>query len=103
MREFVDVNGDTWVATALEEETPRYHGRWFLVFHPQGDPSRILAMPEVRWQNRHTAERTLNAMGRFELRRRIHLLLEREHLERGASPETGALVGRVRAINANAG
>jgi hypothetical protein len=42
-------------------------------------------------------------MGEFELRRRIHLLLEREHLERGASPDTGATQGRDRGVNVNAG
>ena len=103
MREFTDSNGETWVATALEEDTPRHHGRWFLVFHPQGDDTRLLPMPEIRWQNRPTAERTLRAMGEFELRRRIHLLLEREHLERGASPDTGATQGRERGVNVNAG
>jgi hypothetical protein len=103
MREFVDVNGDAWVATALEEDTPRHHGRWFLVFHPRGDDQRWLPMPEVRWQNRPTAERTLRTMGEFELRRRIHLLLEREHQERGASPDSGGMQGRERAVNVNAG
>jgi hypothetical protein len=103
MREFTDVNGDAWVATALEEDTPRHHGRWFLVFHPAGNEERLLPMPEVRWQNRPTGERTLRAMGEFELRRRLHLLLEREHLEPGASPDTGAQQGRSRDINVNAG
>ncbi len=103
MREFTDANGDSWVATAIEEATPRHHGRWYLIFHPQGDPQHILPMEEVRWQNLPTAERTLRTMGAFELRRRIHLLLEREHMERGASPETGATQGRERDVNVNAG
>lgn len=103
MREFTDANGDAWVATALEEDTPRHHGRWFLVFHPAGDSERVLQMPEVRWQTLQTAERTLRAMGTFELRRRIHLLLERELVEPGASPESGAQQGRDRDINVNAG
>jgi hypothetical protein len=103
MRKFTDANGDAWVATALEEDTPRHHGRWFLIFHPAGDAERVLAMPEVRWQNLPTAERTLRTMGTFELRRRLHLLLERELLEPGASPETGAQVGRNAEVNVNAG
>jgi hypothetical protein len=103
MKEFTDSNGDAWVATALEEDTPRHHGRWFLVFHPAGNSERLLAMPEVRWQNLPTAERTLRTMGTFELRRRLHLLLERELIEAGASPETGATQGRERDVNVNAG
>jgi hypothetical protein len=103
MKEFTDSNGDAWVATALEEDTPRYHGKWFLVFHPATDNTRILAMPEVRWHNLPTAERTLATMGTFELRRRLHLLLERELVEHGASPETGAMQGRERDVNVNAG
>jgi hypothetical protein len=26
-----------WVASARQEDTPRHHGRWFLVFHPADD------------------------------------------------------------------
>ena len=103
MKEFTDDRDGGWVATAREEETPRHHGRWYLVFHPAGDESRKLVMPEVRWQSRRSAERTLNTMSVFELLRRLHLLLERELVEAGASPETGALQGRERAVNINAG
>jgi len=103
MKEFTDERGATWVATAYEEDTPRHHGRWFLVFQAGGNAARELEMPEVRWQTRRSAERTLNTMSDFELRRRLHLLLEREQAELGASPETGAQQGRERAINVNAG
>ena len=103
MKEFTDANGDAWVVTALEEETPRHFGRWFMVFHPAGNDTRLLPMGEVRWQNRPTAERTLKVMGEFELRRRLDLVLEREHMEAGASPETGAMQGRERDVNVNAG
>ena len=54
MKEFTDEQGDMWVASAREEDTPRHHGRWYLVFHPAGDADGILAMPEVRWQSRRS-------------------------------------------------
>ena len=103
MKEFTDEQGDMWVASAREEDTPRHHGRWYLVFHPAGDADGILAMPEVRWQSRRSAVRTLNTMSVFELRRRLHLRLERELTEAGASPVTGAIQGRDRDANVNAG
>ena len=37
-----------------------------------------------------SAERTLRTMSEFELRRRLHMVLERLGLEEGASPELGA-------------
>jgi len=71
MIEFQDTAGGTWVATAEEEETPRHHGRWHMVFHPAGDPANLYPAGEVRWQTRATAERTLRTMSLFELRRRL--------------------------------
>jgi hypothetical protein len=104
MKTFTDHHGRAWMATALEEETPRHHGRWYLVFHPADDETRTLAMPEVRWQTRATAERTLRTMSQFELRRRVHLLLERDLVEEGATPDGGASPGTLRVrTNASAG
>jgi hypothetical protein len=71
MLEFQDDNGDDWVASAREELTPRHHGRWYLVFQPLGANDSALAMPEVRWQTRASAQRTLRTMSLFELRRRL--------------------------------
>ena len=96
MKTFQDEHGGTWVATAREESTPRHHGRWYLVFHPTSDEDRLLAMPEVRWQTYASARRTLATMSDFELRRRLHLLFERELSEVGASPSTGAQLGITR-------
>jgi hypothetical protein len=90
MKEFADGSGSRWVASAREEQTPRHHGRWFLVFHPAGDDGAPLSMPEVRWQTRATAARTLQTMSDFELRRRLQVVRERALLEAGASPVTGA-------------
>lgn len=71
MREFTDERGAVWVADAREEETPRHHGRWYLVFHTPGESDAVLSMPEVRWQTSATAARTLRTMSVFELRRRL--------------------------------
>ena len=104
MKTFADHHGRAWVATAHEELTPRHHGRWYLVFQPADDENRVLAMPEVRWQTRATAERTLRTMSEFELRRRLHLLLERDLVEEGATPWGGAAPGTPRTrTNASAG
>jgi hypothetical protein len=104
MRTFNDEHGRAWIADAREENTPRHHGRWYLVFRDERDEARVLPMPEVRWQTRATAQRTLATMSEFELRRRLHLLFERALAESGASPETGAQPGIARArTNVNAG
>lgn len=88
MKTFSEESGAQWVASAREENTPRHHGRWYLVFEaPDGS---VLPMPEVRWQTRATAERTLLTMSDFELRRRLHIVRERALLEHGASPQSGA-------------
>jgi hypothetical protein len=89
MKRFSDEDGGAWVASARQEDTPRHHGRWYLVFHPADDDANIASMPEVRWQTRATAERTLLTMSDFELRRRLHIVRERALREQGASPTTG--------------
>ncbi len=71
MRDFTDEQGGVWTATAIEEETPRHHGRWVLFFHPRGAETPRLPAPEVRWQSRPEAERTLGTMSLFELRRKL--------------------------------
>jgi hypothetical protein len=102
MRTFEDVNGESWVASAREEDTPRHHTRWYLIF--EGQDGSELAMPEVRWQTRATAERTLRVMSEFELRRRIHIVRERALLEHGASPDDGSQPeSRRERTSANAG
>lgn len=77
MKNFTDSEGRDWVATALEEETPRHHGRWYLVIRPADGDGPELMLPEVRWQSRHTAERTVQSMSDFELRRRLRMASRR--------------------------
>ena len=77
MKQFTDERGESWVATALEEHTPRHHGRWYLVFHPAGQDDQYVPVPEVRWQTSATAARTLKTMSEFELRRRLSSALKR--------------------------
>jgi len=73
MRTLVDNEGREWRATAWEEETTRHHGRWYLVFHPEGDEETALPIEDLRWQNRETAERTITTMSEAELLRRFRL------------------------------
>jgi hypothetical protein len=96
MRQFSDEAGTVWVAGAKEENTPRHHGRWFLIFHREGAEDDVLSMPEVRWQTRATAERTLRTMSAFELRRRVQIVRERALREAGPSPTAGEPVRAVR-------
>lgn len=88
MRSFSDDAGRQWTATAREEVTPRHHGRWYLVFQPADEPRHELAVPEIRWQTRESAERTLRTMGEFELRRRLDGV--RERLAPSPAKEPGA-------------
>lgn len=81
---FKDDEGREWVATAREEDTPRHHGRWYLILHPADAVEPELTIPEVRWQTLHTAERTLETMSAFELRRRLRLGLGRRR--QGSTP-----------------
>jgi len=71
MRDFTDHQGAVWTATVVEEDTPRHHGRWYLVFHPAGAEVPRLAAPEWRWQSEPEARRTLATMSLFELRRKL--------------------------------
>lgn len=80
MKPFTAEDGREWVATAREEDTPRHHGRWFLVVHPAADPDAALAVPEIRWKNRKTAERTLATMSDFELQRRLRIATRRHEI-----------------------
>ncbi len=80
MKSFTAEDGREWVATAREEDTPRHHGRWYLVLHPAESAVPELAVPEVRWKTRHTAERTLATMSDFELQRRLRIAARRHEV-----------------------
>jgi len=77
MKTFTDDQGREWVATAAEEDVPRHHGRWYMVVRPGQGEGPELALPEIRWQTRHTAERSIQAMSRFELLRRLRIAARR--------------------------
>lgn len=102
MKSFTDENGQRWVATALEEETPRHHGRWYLVLHPENDTRNVLPIPEVRWQTAATAARTLRTMSDFELRRRLNSVQQRTAAEPVSLAEAEGKAPRVQ-TSANAG
>jgi hypothetical protein len=77
MNTFTGEDGREWVATAAEEDAPRHHGRWYMVLRPADQPGVELVLPEVRWQTRHTAERSIRTMSRFELNRRLRMAANR--------------------------
>lgn len=72
MRSITDEQGRTWIASAREEVTPRHHGRWYMVFHLDEPGAPDLPVPEIRWQTVESAERTIQSMSEFEVRRRLH-------------------------------
>jgi hypothetical protein len=77
MKRFTDEQGTEWVASAVEEDTVRHYGRWYMVFERADNSSEKVPVPEVRWQNRPNAQRTLDTMSEFELRRRLVSALKR--------------------------
>jgi hypothetical protein len=101
MRSFTDDAGTEWIADAHEEDTPRHHGRWYLVFR---SGEQELPMPEVRWQTRSSAERIIKTMSDFELRRRLKNVRARNASKDGPSDLEGEGKGVARArVNVNAG
>ncbi|MEX2283345.1 MAG: hypothetical protein WEE89_12750 [Gemmatimonadota bacterium] len=86
MRSFTGEHGQLWTADVLEEQTPRHHGRWYLVFR-SGD--QVLPMPEVRWQTRASAEHILKTISDFELQRRLKSVRARNASSDGASDLEG--------------
>jgi len=79
MRSFTDSAGQAWVASTREEQTPRHHTRFFLVFRPEDGSGPEYPLPEVRWQTLATADRTIKSMSVFELRKRLGTASRRQH------------------------
>ena len=71
MRNFLDSDGDTWVATVRSREGLDFKGRHHLYFHPEGAEDQGAELLDVQWNSQHTAERTLATMSGVELRRRL--------------------------------
>ena len=79
MREFTDAGGRSWRASAREEPSVDYKGRYFLVLEPSdGGAGETLAVREVRWNSERTAARTIATMSDVELRRRLRMALGRK-------------------------
>jgi hypothetical protein len=102
MKVFKDEFGNSWVAKAVEEETPRHHGRWYLVFHPEHDPAKTYDVPTIRWQTQATAARTLETISDFELRRRVNSAQLQQAAEPVGHQEAEHKAPRVQ-TNVNAG
>ncbi len=71
MRDFLDADGDAWVATVRSDEGLDFKGRHHLYFHPEGAEDQGVELLDVKWNSRETAERTLATMSGVELRRRL--------------------------------
>lgn len=72
MRTFQDDAGATWVASAGKSAGDDYKGRYGLVMIPENAAQgEEVEVPEVRWNSKKTAERTLKTMSTTELRRRL--------------------------------
>lgn len=78
MREFEDREGRSWVATVRERPGPDYKGQFYFYVRPEeGAEEDGVALLDVRWNSRRTAERTLDTMSGVELRRRLRQALGR--------------------------
>jgi hypothetical protein len=71
MREFTDAEGRRWRASAREEPSVDYKGRYFLALQPADGNGEELELAEVRWNSERTAARTIATMSEVELRRRL--------------------------------
>jgi hypothetical protein len=79
MKEFTDAEGRRWRASAREEPSVDYKGRYFLVLEPvDGAMGEAFELEEVRWNSERTAMRTISTMSGFELRRRLRSALGRK-------------------------
>jgi hypothetical protein len=79
MRDFTDAEGRRWRATARQEPSVDYKGRYFLVLEPvDGTTGEAVELREVRWNSERTAARTISTMSGFELRRRLRSALGRK-------------------------
>ncbi len=71
MRRFADDHGVEWVASVAAATGGDYKGRFHLVLHSGTKGNGSVALTDVRWNSRKTAERTLRTMSALELNRRL--------------------------------
>jgi len=72
MREFEDHEGGVWIAGVKARPGLDFKGRYYFVARPrEAGEGEEVALGDVRWNSRRTAERTLRTMSEVELRRRL--------------------------------
>ena len=72
MRKFLDHNGNFWIATAKEDSTMDYKGRYYMYLRAENrTEAKGYALSDVRWNSEEVASRTLKTMSDVELRRRL--------------------------------
>ena len=76
MHTFEGPDGQTWSATVVERTGPDYKAR-FVMQMTSADGAQVLTLPEVAWNSRYSAGRTLKTMSAVELRRRLRTALSR--------------------------
>jgi len=72
MREFTDTDGALWIASAVEEDSTDYKGRFYMVMRP-AEGGAALPLRDIRWNSERTARRTIETMSIVELRRRLRV------------------------------
>ena len=76
MKEFTNTDGATWIASAVEEDSTDYKGRFHMVMRP-ADGGEALPLRDIRWNSERTARRTIETMSTVELRRRLRVAIGR--------------------------
>lgn len=72
MREFEDQDGRVWVASVGERPGLDFKGRYYWIMRPKdAGKGGEIALEDIRWNSRKTAQRTLETMSEVELRRRL--------------------------------
>ena len=71
MRRFADDHGVEWVASVADSSGGDYKGRFHLILHAETKGTGPVALTDVRWNSRKTADRTLRTMSGAELKRRL--------------------------------
>ncbi len=71
MRRFADDHGVEWVASVADSAGGDYKGRFHLILRSEREGTGPVALADVRWNSRRTAQRTLRTMSAAELKRRL--------------------------------
>ncbi len=78
MRQFLDHQGNSWIAAAKEDPTLDYKGRYYMYLcEENGSADGGHSLLDIRWNSEEVAKRTLETMSYVELRRRLRSAIGR--------------------------